>query len=234
MGYWEAGFGGNSGGSFRIRVNADVVAQDENGNQSLVQYSAYVDRVSTAGGRIYNNYATYGHTNLGRYGNPQRGGFTYNTTGNGRVITMAQNEQRWYGHDGNGNGSDYFGADYNPDNSPYWTGGSTGGGMGFPSLYLWAAPNYIDFTSVTDTSFNFRVITNRVVDIIAVKLNGGDWMYFYGATTDRTMNFSGLRSDTVYGVYISLHRQSSGYWQEHGTWYTTTLAQNKFFDVGDF
>ena len=233
MAFWEAGIGGSLGGQFRIRVSADVIAQEEDNNRSLIRYNAYVDRVSGSG-RIYNYYGTYGHTNLGGYGNPQRGPFNYDTSGPGRVITMAQNEDRWYGHDGNGNGSSYFGADYDFANGPYVTSGATGGGMDFPQLYRFAAPNAIYFNNVTDTSFQFRVITNRVVNNIAVSLNGGGWNYFEGDTTDRTMTFDNLISDKVYSVRISLRRASSGNWQEHGNWDVQTATQNKFFDLGDF
>ncbi len=232
MGFWEAGFGGSFGGNYRLRVQADLLTQEEDNNRSLILYNAWFEKVG--GGTAYNYATTYGNTNINGY-NPGRsiGGYNFGS-GTGQRYYLAQNEQYWIGHDSAGNSNPYFGANYNAANSPYITTSATGGNMGLPGLYRYAAPNAIYFTNVTDTSFQFRVVTNRVVDNIAVSLNGGGWIYFEGATTDRTMTFDNLISDTIYSVHISLRRQSSGFWQEHGDWATTTASQNKFFDIGDF
>lgn len=239
MAFFEAGLGGSSGGSFRIRVNADVIAQDEEGNRSLVRYSAYVDRVS-GGSRVWNLFNnTYGNTNLGDYGNPQRGPFNYDTTGAGRALTMASNEDRWYGHDANGNRTVFFGANIDMANSPYLTSGSTGGNVGFSSLYRYADPTLFQVVEATDVSLSIRVATNRVVDYIAISLTGGgNWIEFSGSTTDRTMTIGSpanpLTSGTTFPVRISLRRQASGFWKEWGNVDVSTAVQNKFFDIGDF
>ena len=234
---WEAGLGGSLGGQFRIRVYSDVIATDEEGNRTLVRYSAVIDRVSGSG-RIYNGYNTYGNTNLGDYGNPQRGPFRYDTSGPGRVITMASNEDRWYGHDGNGNKTIYQGANYDAGNSPYVTSGSTGGNHGLPSYYRYADPNLVQLVGSTDVSLTIRVATNRVVKNIAISLTGGgNWYYFEGDTTDRTMTIGSasdpLRPGTTYPMRISLRRRNSGYWKEWGNMDVATQNSNNFFDVGD-
>lgn len=238
MAFFEAGFGGSSGGRFRIRVNSDIIATDEENNRTLVRYNAYVDRVDGAGGRIYNGYPTYGNTNLDDYGNPQRGPFTYDSRYVGRVITMAQNEDRWYGHDANGNRAIYQGANYDAGNGPYLTSGATGGGVGLPSYYRYAAPTLFQVVEATDVSLTLRIATNRVVDQIAISLTGGgNWYYFYGSTTDRYCTIGDannpLPSGVTFPVRISLRRQASGYWQEHGNWDVATAVAGGFFDVGD-
>lgn len=232
MAFWEAGFGGSYGGYYRLRVNVDLLGQEEDNNRSLIRYSAWFEK--TGAGTAYHAGATYGNTNINGY-NPQRviNGYNFGS-GTGQRYYLAQNEDYWIGHDGNGNASPYFGANYDAANSPYITSAATGGNMGLPALYRYAAPTYAEFNTITDTQFNFRVDTNRVVDNIAVSINGAAWVYFAGSTTSRTMTFSGLQSDRSHSVHISLHRQSDGYWQEHGDWYVITASQNKFFEIGDF
>lgn len=233
MAQWVAALSGTYGGSYRLYTNVDLIAQNEDANYSVIQYSAWVDRVSSYGGRIYNNFNTYGHTNING-NNPQRGPFRYDMSGPGRMITMASNEQYGIGHDGNGNANPYFASDYNADNGTYLGSAAAGGNMGLPGLYRYAAPTYVEFNSITDVSFNFRVVTNRVVDLVAVRLNGSDWLYTSGSGQDYTIPFNNLKSDTDYTIHISLRRQSDGYWQEYGDWTTHTATQNKFFDIGDF
>lgn len=237
MAFWEAGFGGNSGGQFRIRVHADVVAQEEENNRSLVRYTAYVDRIAS-GSRIWTGYNTYGNTNINGY-NPQRGPYRYDTTGAGRVITMAANEDYWVGHDGNGNANPYYGANYDPANSPYWTGGSTGGHYWLPPLYRYADPTVFEVVSVTDVSMTLRIATNRVVNSIAISLTaGGNWYYFDGDTTNRLCTIGSaanpLPSGKTFPIRISLRRRASGYWKEAGNWNVATASQNNFFEIGDF
>lgn len=237
MASWEAGFGGSLGGQFRLRVYADIVATDEENNRTLVQYSAVIDRISGSG-RIYNNYNTYGNTNLDDYGNPQRGPFRYDTSGAGRIINMALNEQRWYGHDGNGNRSIYQGANYDAGNGPYLTSAATGGGFGLPSYYRYADPNLVQVVDATDVSITIRVATNRIVNSIAISLTGGgNWYYFDGDTTDRTMTIGSqaqpLQSGTTFPLRISLRRRNSGFWKEWGNMDVSTVNSNNFFDVGD-
>lgn len=239
MAFFEAGLGGTYGGSFRIRVNSDIIATDEENNRTLIRYNAYIDRVSTSGGRIYNGFNTYGHTNLADYGNPQRGPFRYDSTGTGRVITMAQNEDRWYGHNPDGSRTIYQGADYDAGNGPYLTSGATGGNVGLPNYYRYADPTLFQVVAATDVSMTLRIATNRVVDIIAISLTGGgNWYYFDGSTTDRTVTIGSptqpLMSGQNYPVRISLRRQASGFWKEAGNWDVQTAVQNKFFDLSEF
>lgn len=238
MAFFEAGLGGTYGGSYRIRVNSDIIATDEENNRTLVRYNAYVDRVSTAGGHIYNNFNTFGHTNLDDYGNPQRGPFHYDMTGTGRMITMASNEDRWYGHDANGNRSIFQGADYDAGNGPYLTSGSTGGGVGLPSYYRFADPTGVYIVNADDVSLTIRVTTNRLVDQIAISLTGGgNWYYFGGSGYDYTMTIGSqatpLQSGTTFPMRLSLKRQASQFWKEWGNMDVTTANSNNFFDVGD-
>lgn len=234
---WVAAYGGSGGGQFRLVVEVDLLGQEEDNNRSLIQYRSYMTRVSGSS-RYWNLYTNYGHTNINGY-NPQRA-LTYDfNPGVGARFYLAGSENYWIGHDGNGNANPYFGADHNAANSPYLTTSATGGNYGLPGLYRYAAPNYVEANTITDVSFRFRTITNRVCDIIAISLTGGgNWYYFYGDFTDKTVQLgdanSPLPSDTTFPVRISLHRKSSGYWQEHGNWNVATLGQNKFFDIGDY
>jgi hypothetical protein len=240
MAFFEAGMGGSFGGSFRIRVNSDIIAQDEENNRTLIRYNAYIDRVSTSGGRIFNGFNTFGHTNLGDYGNPQRGPFHYDSTGVGRVITMAANEDRWYGHNSDGTRTIFQGADYNGDNAPYLTSGATGGNVGLPSYYRYADPTGIFFNNITDVSFDLRVTTNRVCSFLQVSINGGaSFPYqFGGSFTDKTVTIGSqsdpLPSDAPFSVQIILRRQASGFDKAAGNWGVSTETQNKFFDLLGF
>lgn len=238
MAFWEAGLGGSYGGSFRIRVNADIIGTDEENNRTLIRYNAYIDRVSTGGGRIWNFNNTYGHTNLSDYGNPQRGPFHYDSTGTGRVITMASNEDRWYNHNSDGGRTIFEGADYDASNGPYLTSGATGGNIGLPNYYRYADPTLVQVVDSTDVSLTIRVATNRIVNVIALSLDGGGtWTNFNGDTTDRTMTLGDentpLLADHTYALRISLRRRSSGFWKEWGNMDVTTAVSSRFFEIGD-
>lgn len=235
MASWESAFGGTYGGSFRLRVDVDLIGQNEEGNYSIIRYNSYIYRTSTYGGHIWNYDRTYGNTNINGY-NPQRsiGSYDFPAGQTGNRYNLAVNEQYTIYHDSNGNANPFFGANFNLANSPYLTTSGTGGNYSLPSLYRYAAPNYVEFNGVTDVGFNLRVVSNRVVDRIGVQIDGGAWQYFDGSTTDRTMSFGNKMSGRTYSVRISLRRQASGFTSEYGNYFVTTADQNKFFDIGDF
>lgn len=237
MAFWEAAFGGSQGGYHRLRVQVDLVTQEEDNNRSLIQYNAWWERVDSTS-FVYNYNPTYGNTNINGY-NPQRVVNGYYSNNAGERWNLAVNEQYWIGHDAGGWASPYFGANYDAANSPYLTSAATGGNYTLPTIYRYADPTLFQVVNVTDVSMTIRVATNRVVDSIAISLTGGgNWYYFDGATTDRTMTIGSpsapLRSGTSYPVRISLRRQSSGYWKEAGNWDIVTGSQNRFFDLGDY
>lgn len=240
MAFWEAGLGGTYGGSFRIRVNVDVIGQEVNNNRTLVRYNAYIDRVSTSGGRIFNGFATYGHTNKNG-DNPQRGPFTYDSTGNGRVITMAANEDLWVYHDGNGDANPYFAADYDAGNGPYLTSGAAGGNFGMPHINRYTTITNFFTYEVNDTNFKIYTSTSDVCNFLQVSLEDGvGWRDVTGATfTAYAFQVGGpdgflgvdLPSNASYNLRVRVRRADSGLWTESGVISVTTLGQGGIFDI---
>lgn len=239
MAFFESIMGGSSGGSFRIRMHLDLVGQEVGNNRSLVRYTAYLDRTSTAGGRIWNLFNnTYGTSN--KNGATQsRGPYSYDTTGTGRVITFSGGEDFWVNHDGAGNAGVYGRIDYNPDNSPYFTSGWVDGSMGLPTINRYAAITVLNASSVTDVSFVINVNTDVTCNFLQISLEDGvGWRDVYGS------NFTGysvtvgpggllntqLPSNKLYNFRARVRRADSGLWSESGVASVTTGSQGSMFD----
>lgn len=222
---------GGTGSNFYF-TDWDLVSQNEDGNYSSINWRSYF-HFSGSDAQLDNGYTHVAGAN--RWHN---GGRVKNYTGTftHRDHFLASGSLN-IGHDGNGNLTFHVAGGITPFQTPR---SEAGANYSVPSLYRWAAPTHVEFANVTDTQFDFLVHTNRVVDIIAVSLQGGgNWIEFHGATTGRWMHFGNtgtgaLKSGTTFPVRISLRRQASGYWQEHGNWNVTTLQQNNLFDLGDF
>lgn len=240
MAFFESTMGGTLGGSFRIRMNIDVLGQEAGNNRSLIQYSAYLDRTSTSGGRIFNGFQTFGSTNINGYV-PGRGPFTYDSTGVGRVITLANNEQYWIGHDGNGDANPFFRVDYDGGNGPYLTSGWVQGNVGMPHINRFT--NIIGFgvSQVTDVSFVIDTAVDATANFLQVSLEDGvGWRDVTGATFNNYSfkvggpdGFLGVQlpSNTGYNLRVRVRRADSGLWTESGTISTATLPQANLVDT---
>jgi hypothetical protein len=125
MAYNESTIGGSSGGNFRVWINS-IRTYDGNQSENFEEWRAEggVNRISTGGGRIWNNYnnSTY-HVQLGLNGVGASGNFSYDSTGTGRVAAWGTGTTRVY-RDGAGNGFGFQSRmDINMSNSPYLTSG---------------------------------------------------------------------------------------------------------------
>lgn len=125
MAYNESTVGGSSGGSFRVWINSiRTYDGDQSANFEEWRAEGGINRVSTSGGRIWNNYnnSTY-HVQLGLNGMAASGSFSYDSTGNGRVAAWGTGTTRVY-RDGAGNGFGFQSRmDINMSNGPYLTSG---------------------------------------------------------------------------------------------------------------
>ncbi len=233
---WSAGYGGSIGGQFRLVVEGDLVAQEEDNNRSLVRYRAYMTRVS-GGSRAWNLYGTPGNTNFNG-DNPGRNiNYDFNI-GIGARFYLVNNWDKWIGHDGAGNATIYLGANHNASNSPYITTAATGGNWGLPGLYQGIGISGVSFNTITDVSFKVRVTTNRTANRLELSINGGAWTTYYnGNFSDVTVQVgsptSQLNMNTSYSVRARVRRASNGNLGESGTTSVVT-AVGGFFDIGDF
>lgn len=207
-----------------------LAGQNEDGNYSVINWQV---GINIGGGAWWGtNAVRIDAVTINGSGNITNGTWS-GLSGNGDH--HLRTGQWTIGHNGDGNKD--FGAYVN--GWLYSCGNyATSGAWSLPGLYQYADPTGFYVNQTTDVSMTLRVTTNRVVDNIAVSLTGGgNWYYFDGATTDRTMTIGSasnpLPSNTTYPVRISLHRQSNGYWKEAGNWNVATNSQNNFFDVGD-
>jgi len=240
MPLFEAGIGGSLGNRFRVRFNLDVIAQEEDNNRSLVNYSAYVDNVSYSGNPVFNN-GNQANSTTNKNGSAQyRGTFNYSSGSPGRVYTAASNEQFWVGHDGNGNGSVYGRYDVNLANSPYVTTGAVETAMGLPALYQGIGITNMYSPSQNDVSFTIVVNTNRNANLLQLSINDGAWTTYYdggygtGVQVTVGSRSAPLLGGTTYSVRARVRRGSNGVIADSGYIFVTTSPSNNFFDTLSF
>lgn len=232
---WSAGYGGSIGGQFRLVVEGDLVAQEEDNNRSLVRYRAYMTRVS-GGSRAWNLYGTPGNTNFNG-DNPGRSiNYDFNI-GIGQRFYLVNNWDKWVGHNASGNATIYLGANHNASNSPYITTAATGGNWGLPGLYQGIAVNSVSFDTINDVSFKVRVTTNRTANRLELSINGGAWTtYHSGNFSDITVQVGSptnqLMSNSTYTVQARVRRASNGNLGTGGS--SVTTLGGGFFDIPDF
>ncbi len=126
MAYSESTVGGNVGGSFRVWVNS-IRTYDGGPNENFEEWRAEggLNRVSSAGGNIFNNYSNSSYTlQLGLNGMAASGNFSYNfNTATGTKLAWGTGTTRVY-RDGAGNGFGFQSRmDINLQNSPFLTSG---------------------------------------------------------------------------------------------------------------
>lgn len=233
MAFWEAAFTGSYGGAYRLRVQADVIAQEQGNNRSLVRYNAWVEQV---GGSAYsvNNPSASGSTNKNGQVDGRGGGISLN--GAGQRKYLAQNEDLWVYHNGSGDATAYFDAGWDMKLSSYGYGtASTGGTMGMPHINRYANITAFYFATVTDTLITFNWNADATCDYVSwwsPQIEGGAHhdIPVSGAGTF-SISRDNLASGTYYEVRVAVRRADSGLWTESGTISTTTGAQNNFFDM---
>jgi hypothetical protein len=237
MAFMEAGFGGSLGGQFRLRVNVDVIGQEQGNNRSLIRYTAWLERVQSSGGSAPFNYSTtYGNTNINGH-NPQRaiGGYIWPVNEVGRRYYLAQNEDYWIYHDGAGNANPVFGANFDMANSPLITSAAVAQNVGMPHINRYANIDGFNVDWTTDEAIRIAWHSDSNVSAISWWSSGIDG----GAHHDEGSGGQGwfvkelhnLASQTTYDFKVAVQRADSGLWTESGTLYATTLAQNNFFGI---
>lgn len=225
MAQWSSAFNGSSGGSYRLVVNVDVVGQEPSNNRTLIRYSAWIDKV--AGSGFWNFDATSGSTNINGY-IPGRSWGSYDFRSYSRRY-IAQDEDYWVGHDGNGDANPYFSAYWHLDNGSALTDSSAGGNVWMPHINRYANITGYSVTNITDVGFNINVNTDAVCDIMWYSLdNGGSWISVGGDFTSKTVPVTNLRSDVTYQVKVRIRRKDSGLTTDSGAWAATTLPQGNF------
>lgn len=240
MPLYESTIGGTYGNRFRVRFNLDVIAQEEDNNRSLMNYSAYVDNVSYSGNPIYNNL-NQASTTTNKNGSSQfRGTFNYSSGSPGRVYTAAVNEQFWVGHDGNGFANCYARLDANLANSPLVTTGWVETTMGLPQLYQGIVFTNFYSPYQDDVSFAIYVSTDRNANLLQLSINDGPWTTYYDGFFGTAVQVqvgsqsAPLLGGTTYSVRIRFRRASNGRFAESGYIYVTTAPTNNFFDTLGF
>lgn len=125
MAYAESTIGGSSGNSFRVWVNS-IRTYDGGPAENVEDWRVEggINRVSTAGGRIYNNYNNSTYTvQLGMNGVATSGSFSYDSTGTGGLKAWGTGATR-VGRNAAGVGFGFTSrTDVNMSNGPYLTSG---------------------------------------------------------------------------------------------------------------
>lgn len=125
MAYAESTIGGSSGGSFRVWVNS-IRTYDGGPAENVEDWRVEggVNRVSTSGGRIWNNYNNSTYTiQLGLNGVATSGNFSYDSTATGGVLARGTGSTR-VSRNSAGVGFGFTSrTDVNMSNSPYLTSG---------------------------------------------------------------------------------------------------------------
>lgn len=228
----ESTLGGSLGGQHRIRQQIDVVGQDIGGNRSLIQYSAWMERV-ISGSRVWNYDRTYGSTNINGYA-PGRSIGGYDSRTAGQRWYMAQNEQYWIGHDGNGDANPFFRADYNPANPNYLNAGWCQGNVGMPHINRFTNITRFDTSDVTDVSFVINVGVDSMANFLRYSLEDGvGWRDQFGGNF---YNYSfavggNLPSNRQFNLRVSVRRADSGLWTDSGVISVVTKGQSGFINV---
>lgn len=230
MAFWEAGFSGVYGGAYRLRVNVDVLGQEPSNNRTLIRYNAWMEQIGSAAYSVHNT-STSGNTNINGY-NPARSG-SLSLNGPGQRRYLAQNEDYWIGHDGNGDANPFFGANYNTGVSQVLAS-STGGNYAMPHINRYANITSFGADLVTDASFRFTWYADANVDYISwwsvVYDGGGHHDIPASGTGPFQITLDSLLSDTTYDVTVAVRRADSGLWTTSGTINARTGSQNNFFD----
>lgn len=233
MAFMEAGFGGSLGGQFRIRAQVDVAGQEQGNNRTLITYNAWLERVqSSAGNAPYNYNTTYGHTNINGY-NPGRsiGGYIWPVNEVGRRYYLAQNEQYWIYHDGNGDANPVFGADFNMDNYPYITSGSVAQYVAMPHINRYANITGFNLGSITDEAINLNASADVYCSNFEFSKDGGASWQGVGGGGSQQITYRNLPSNTTFNTMVRITRGDNGLVTTSGVAPNTTKPQNNFLGI---
>lgn len=141
MAYAESTIGGTYGGSFRVWVNS-IRTYDGGPSENFEDWRVEggINRVSTSGGRIWNNYNNSTYTiQLGMNGVATSGSFSYDSTGTGGLKSWGTGATRVY-RDSAGVGFGFTSrTDVNMSNSPHLTSGWVQSSDGVQTKYRHAS-----------------------------------------------------------------------------------------------
>ena len=232
MASFEAAYGGNGGGSYRLHIDIDLLYQEVENNRSRCRVVAYMKEIANYQAWNLNPSPWSVSTN----GGGASGSLTYDGRGAAAGPWFLVNPfDVWIGHDGAGNASFSVSASHDAQNSPYLTSAGVSGAIGLPTINRYASYYQIDFVNINDIGFDVNIGVTPTCNELYYALDGGGWVLAYsGSFTTRTLNIRGLTSGRAHTIRFSVRRQDSGLYTETG-WYTvSTDVQNKFFDAFEF
>lgn len=232
MATFEAAYSGTYGGSYRFRLDLNEIAVDTANNTSTIQITLYMIRVSSNGGDIFNNFATGWSANIDGQG--YSGSIVYGHLGTGSTVTML-NTTKVIAHNADGTRSFGFSASHNADDLPYLGSASLSGSMNLTTINRFATITQFFLDSITDE----QIRINWAADVTCNAVSWWSNAYDGGTHHDIAVNGAGvfqitlnkLLSDKLYDFTVAVRRADSNLWTNSGTLTTTTLAQNKFFDM---
>lgn len=218
----------SGGNGARLRIEWQLAGQNVGGNYSTINWQGYVD-FNGSDAQLDNGHVNWsGVTAL--YNN---GGRVYNYAGNFSNHTVGMGSGSFnIGHDGVGNANIGFDGSV----AVYQSGTSSGSGSwSLPQIPRYASIPAFYFDNVTDQALRFNWSSSDNVDYVSwwsVAYDGGGHHDIPASGTGLfQINLSGLPSEKQYDVQVAVRRADSGLWTNSGVIYTTTLAQNNFFDT---
>lgn len=207
---------GGRGGNYYY-TNWQVAGQDIGGNYSVINWQTYM-RFNGADAQLDNGRTDSNVGNLW-----YNGGRIYNYAGNFSVRDIGLASSSFgIGHDGAGNQT----LSMSGGLDVYQTGRTQGSGAwALPTIPRYANINSWGLNTVTDTSINVTVFTDKTCDAIDYDINGSGWIRGYnGGFTGASFTIGGLQPGTTYSIKVRVHAADSGLWTDSGLQSTTTQA----------
>lgn len=217
-------------GGQHMFVNWQLASQNTGGNFSTINWQAYF-HYNSADAQLDNGRVDSNAGNLWA-----NGGRVHNYAGTFTTRDLALSSGTFnLGHNSDGTGTLTLSCSI----VVYQTGTSSGSsGWSLPTIARFAniTSNFVD--NQTDTTLRLNWSADNNCDYIS-------WwssMIDGGAHHDIPVSGSGLfqvtpsnlLSNTTYDFNVAVRRADSGLWTTSGTFFGTTLVQNKFFDIGDY
>lgn len=221
MAFTESTLGGSQGGYHRIRIQVDLLGQEIVNNRSLCRFTAWIERVNSTS-YTYNYNPTPGATWRDNVYQARTINGYYSDTA-GQRWYLAQNEDHWVGHDGNGNANPFYRAEWDGQNSPYLTSGWVQFNVALPNINRFPEITSFSLGSQNDVQFTASVTTDYTCNLLQYSLNGANWVTGYsGDFTSRSINITGLQSNTQYSLRVRVRRADTGFYDESNTEFITT------------
>ena len=214
-------FAGNAvtiynGGNYYF-TNWQLAAQNIGGNYSTINWQSYFhfngNDAQLDNGRTDSNVGNLWYN----------GGRVYNYAGNNSTRDLGLASSSFtIGHNADGTQS----LSMSGGIDAYQSGRSSGSGAwALPTIPRYANINSWNLNTITDTSINVTVYTDKTCDAIDYSINGSGWIRGYnGGFTGASFTIGGLQPGTTYSIKVRVHAADSGLWTESGLQSATTQA----------